>query len=64
MNLKVIKTEAEYKTAIKWTMQIFQAEEGTPEEDELALLLVLIKDYEDKQFILPEVGFHLNSIYV
>lgn len=55
MNIKVIKTEAAYQKAIKRTMSIFQAEEGTPEADELALLLVLIKDYEDKNISIPEV---------
>jgi HTH-type transcriptional regulator/antitoxin HigA len=55
MNWKVIKTEAEYKKAIKRTMKIFHCEEGTPEADELALLLVLVKDYEDKHIKVPEV---------
>jgi HTH-type transcriptional regulator/antitoxin HigA len=36
-------------------MAIFQAEPGTSESDELELLLVLIKDYEDKHIVLPEV---------
>jgi HTH-type transcriptional regulator/antitoxin HigA len=35
-------------------MAIFQAE-PTPDSDELELLLVLIKDYEDKHIVLPEV---------
>ena len=48
MHLKVIKTEAAYQKAVKRTMAIFQTKEGTPESDELALLLVLVKDYEDK----------------
>lgn len=34
-------------------MGIFQAREGTPESDELELLLVLVKDYEDKHIVLP-----------
>lgn len=56
MNWKVIKTEAAYQKAIKRTMAIFHAEEGTPEADELALLLVLVKDYEDKHIHLPEIN--------
>jgi HTH-type transcriptional regulator/antitoxin HigA len=36
-------------------MAIFQAEPGTSESDELELLLVLIKDYEDKHIVLPDV---------
>jgi HTH-type transcriptional regulator/antitoxin HigA len=55
MNIKVIKTEAAYQKAIKRTMAIFHAEENTPEADELALLLVLVKDYEEKHIHLPEI---------
>ncbi|MBA2562569.1 MAG: helix-turn-helix domain-containing protein [Chitinophagaceae bacterium] len=36
-------------------MSVFQAKEGSPEADELALLLVLVKDYEDKHIQIPEV---------
>lgn len=55
MNWKVIKTKTEYNKALKRTMAIFQAEQDTPESDELELLLVLVKDYEDKHIVLPEV---------
>lgn len=56
MNWKVLKTETEYQKAIKRTMEIFHVEEGTPEADELSLLLVLVKDYEDKYISLPAVN--------
>jgi HTH-type transcriptional regulator/antitoxin HigA len=55
MNWKVIKTEGAYKKTIKRTMDIFQAKEGTPEADELALLLILVKDYEDKNIRIPDM---------
>lgn len=55
MNWKVLKTEAQYKKAITRTMEIFQAAKGTPQSDELDLLLVLVKDYEDKHIHLPEL---------
>ena len=54
-NWKVIKTDAYYKKAIKRTMEIFHAVQGTPEADELDLLLVLVKDYEDKNMVMPEL---------
>lgn len=54
MNWKVIKNEEDYKVALKRSMFIFQADEDTPEADELALLLVLVKDYEDKHVHLPQ----------
>lgn len=34
-------------------MEIFHVEEGTSEADELALLLVLVKDYEDRHVHIP-----------
>jgi HTH-type transcriptional regulator/antitoxin HigA len=55
MNWKVIKTKTEYNKALKRTMGIFQAVQGTREADELELLLVLIRDYEDKHIVLPQV---------
>ncbi|WP_316794233.1 type II toxin-antitoxin system HigA family antitoxin [Pedobacter frigoris] len=50
---KVLKTEEEYKQTLDRTIQIFHAEPGTREFEELELLLVLVKDYEDKHIILP-----------
>jgi len=55
MNWTVLKSESSYQKAIKRTLSIFQAKDGTPEASELALLLVLVKDYEDKHIQLPEV---------
>jgi len=55
MNWKVIKTATQYKKAIKRTMSIFQSAAGTTEADELDLLLVLVKDYEDKHIVLPQL---------
>lgn len=55
MNWKVLKTETAYQKAIKRTIAIFHAKEDSPEADELALLLVLIKDYEEKHIRLPRI---------
>lgn len=56
MNWKVIKTEADYEKAIKRMVIIFHAEKDTPEAEELAQLLVLIKDYEDKYIQISGLG--------
>ena len=56
MNYKVIKTETAYKEAIKRTLQIFDAAPKTKSGEELELLLVLVKDYEDKYIFLPEIN--------
>ncbi|MDZ4709051.1 MAG: helix-turn-helix domain-containing protein [Saprospiraceae bacterium] len=36
-------------------MEIFHAEPGTPEDDELGVLLLLIKDDEDSTVKMPEL---------
>ena len=55
MNWPVIKTEKEHKKAVKRAMEIFHAEPGTPEDDELGVLLLLVKDYEDRTVKMPEL---------
>jgi len=47
---KVLKTEAEYEIALERTIGIFHAKENTPEGEELDLLLLLVKDYEDRHY--------------
>ena len=60
MNWKVLKTEEDYAKASLRMMEIFHAEPGTSQSDELDLLIVLIKDYDDKNYHLPE----LNAVEV
>jgi HTH-type transcriptional regulator/antitoxin HigA len=55
MNWKVIETEENYNKAVIRLMEIFHAEPNTPEGDELGLLIVLIKDYEDKYYPIPKL---------
>jgi len=56
MNWKVIKTEKEHKKAVKRAMEIFHAAPNTPEDDELGVLILLIKDYEDRNIKMPEIN--------
>jgi HTH-type transcriptional regulator/antitoxin HigA len=56
MNWKVIKTEEDYEKASIRLMEIFHATPNSPEYDELDLLMVLIKDYDDKHYQLPELN--------
>ncbi|WP_184544494.1 helix-turn-helix domain-containing protein [Mucilaginibacter sp. FT3.2] len=51
---KVLKTNEQYKIALKRTIEIFHAEEGTPEDEELDLLLLLVKDYETRHYNIPD----------
>lgn len=56
MSWKVLKTEADYNKAAVRMMEIFHAEPGTAESDELDLLIVLVKDYDDRHYQLPELN--------
>ncbi|MFZ0282003.1 MAG: transcriptional regulator [Bacteroidales bacterium] len=50
MNIKLIKTEADYKLAIKRLEKIFDAQAGTPESDEVDILGLLVDEYEKKHY--------------
>jgi len=50
MDLKPIKTEADYMAALKRLEMIFDAEIGTPESDELEILGLIVDDYENKHY--------------
>ncbi|MBR4375138.1 MAG: DNA-binding protein [Treponema sp.] len=47
---KLIKTEEDYNLAMKRIDELFDAEEGTPECDELELLVALVELYEKERF--------------
>lgn len=55
MNWTVLKTEEDYNKASMRLMEIFKAEPHSPEGEELDLLIVLVKDYDDKHYQLPEL---------
>jgi HTH-type transcriptional regulator/antitoxin HigA len=55
MEWNVLKTSDAYKRAIQRTIKLFDAVPDSPEDKELDLLLVLVKDYEDKHIVLPEL---------
>jgi HTH-type transcriptional regulator/antitoxin HigA len=50
MNIKLIKTEADYQKALKKLEEIFDAKIGTPESDEADILGLMIDEYERKHF--------------
>jgi HTH-type transcriptional regulator/antitoxin HigA len=47
MKMKLIRTEKGYGKAVKRIGEIWEAAPGTPEENELKALLLLIEDYEE-----------------
>lgn len=50
MNIKPIKTKADYRRALERLDQIFDARPGTPEGDELEVLGILIDTWEKEHY--------------
>jgi len=50
MNIKPIKTEQDYKIALKRLEEIFDARIGTAESDEADVIGLLIDEYEKKHY--------------
>lgn len=50
MELKPIKTEGDYRIALKRLEEIFDAKPGTQESDELEILGLMVDDYENKHY--------------
>jgi HTH-type transcriptional regulator / antitoxin HigA len=50
MNIKPIKTEADYRDALKRLEIIFDSVIGTPESDEADVLGLIIDEYEKKHY--------------
>jgi HTH-type transcriptional regulator / antitoxin HigA len=50
MEIRPIKTEADYRAALKEAEQLWDAEPGTPEGDYIDVLVTLIEAYEAKHY--------------
>lgn len=50
MNIKVIKNEGDYQTALERLEVIFDAPIDSPEGDEAEILSILIEKYEDEHY--------------
>jgi len=50
MKIKPVKTESDYKNALKRLDEIFDAPVGSPESDEADVLAILIDEYEKKHY--------------
>lgn len=53
MEIKPVKTEADYQTALAEIERLFDAAPDTPKGDRLEVLTTLVEAYEDKRFELP-----------
>src|SRR5450830_745798 len=50
MNIKPIRNDDDLRAAFKRLEPVFQAQEGTPEADEMEILVTLIEAYEHKNY--------------
>ena len=53
MNIKPIKTEADYQSALKEIEKLFGAKPGSSEGDQLDVLITLVEAYEDEHYDIP-----------
>lgn len=56
MKIQSIKNDDELRIALLRVDEIWGAEKGTPDGDELELLVTLINDYEDGQIIEERIN--------
>jgi HTH-type transcriptional regulator/antitoxin HigA len=54
MDIKPIKTQADYKRALKIIEKLFEAKPGTAENDLLEVLTTLVQAYEDRHYNIPK----------
>ena len=54
MNIKAVKTEKDYKNALKRIEELFDSKFNTPEGDELDILVTLVSRYEETHYPIPE----------
>jgi HTH-type transcriptional regulator/antitoxin HigA len=52
MQVKMIRTKKDYQLALERFEKIFNAKSGTKESEEADVLAILIKNYEDKVFVI------------
>lgn len=68
--IKLIKTEEDYKVALKLADILFDDEPDTPDGDKLDLLVTLIELYEKKNFpienpsSLEAIKFRMEQLYL
>ena len=53
MEIKPIRTEAEYEAALEEIERLWEAPDGSPEGDKLDVLVTLVEAYEEKHYPIP-----------
>jgi len=55
MNIKPIRNDDDMRAAFRRLELVYQAQDGTPEADEMEILVTLIEAYEHKHFPIDDV---------
>lgn len=67
MDIRPIKTETDYQTALEEIDRLFDAAPNTPEGDRLEVLTTLVEDYEERNYQIPlpdpieAIKYHIES---
>jgi len=67
MDIKPIKTEADYQAVLEEIEKLFDAALDTPEGDRLEVLVTLVEAYEEKHYSIPmpdpieAILYHMES---
>jgi HTH-type transcriptional regulator/antitoxin HigA len=67
MNIKPIKTKADYQAALKEIESLLTARPKTPQSDRLEVLTILVEAYEEKHYNIPfpnpieAILYHMQS---
>ena len=65
MDIKPIRTEADYEAALKEVERLWGADPGTPDGDRFEVLFTLVELYEDQQYpILPPDPIEAIKYYI
>lgn len=54
MDIRLIHTEADYQAALQRIRVLWEAEPGTPEADELEILVMLVNKFEEENYPIEE----------
>ncbi len=54
MEIKPVRSEADYQAALKEIEKLIDSQPGTPEGDRMDVLVTLVEAYEAKHFPIPE----------
>ena len=67
MDIKPIKTDADYLATLAEIEQLFESQPDTPEEDRLEVLTNLVEAWEEKHYNIPlpdpitAIGYYMES---